>query len=248
MRTALPAGFEACPPLWACPDVEEGLKGTLGCLVLGQLLAANIRPSTRTAITKLRSRRPSARSERQAYRRPGRSSLSNATGLLGASGSGTIPPSLCWACTIRSKVWRSNRPCLSSSLDNNSLSAAEVQSERPSEHDEVSNSLKSVSGKSAWSEVKSAEGLEMFPMARWAWGALGNWTKDLRASSAALILAFFFVGPVPSKVSPFTSTAMEKTGAWTGPVCDTMRYCKPGRSSLSCTKAFFGASDQDSFL
>lgn len=40
MRTALPAGFETCPPLWACPDVEEGLKSTLGCLVLGQLLAA----------------------------------------------------------------------------------------------------------------------------------------------------------------------------------------------------------------
>ncbi|TNN63557.1 hypothetical protein EYF80_026209 [Liparis tanakae] len=79
-------------------------------------------------------------------------------------------------------------------------------------------------------------------------GALGNWTKDLRASSAAFIFAFFFVGPVPSNVSPFTSTAMEKTGAWTGPVWDTMRYCRPGRSSLSCTKAFFGDSDQDSFL
>lgn len=42
MRTTLPAGFETCSPLGGRPDVEEGLKSILGCLILGQLLAAAI--------------------------------------------------------------------------------------------------------------------------------------------------------------------------------------------------------------
>lgn len=40
MRTTLPAGFEARPPFWRCPDVEEGLKSALGRLRLGKFLAA----------------------------------------------------------------------------------------------------------------------------------------------------------------------------------------------------------------
>lgn len=144
----------------------------------------------------------------------------------------------------RSNVRHSSR--LRGQAVGSSSGAVGRQPRRSPRGSEGSNSLKSVSGKSAWSEVKSGQGLVVLPSASCAWQELGNCTKDLRASSAARILAFFLVGPVPSKVSPFTSTATAKTGACTGPVCDTVRYCSPGRSSCSCTKAFLGATDHDS--
>lgn len=112
----------------------------------------------------------------------------------------------------------------------------------------VSNPLKRASAKSAWSEVKSVLTLNVRPMATWASEALGNWTKERSAFSAALSLAFFFVGPVPSKRCPLTSTLMAKTGACTGPVWDRSLYWRPGLISFSCMSAFFGNMGPGAFL
>lgn len=112
----------------------------------------------------------------------------------------------------------------------------------------VSKALKSISGKSAWSEVKSVWTDRVRPIAIWASEALGNWTKERKAFSAALSLAFFLVGPEPSKSCPFTSTVIAKTGAWTGPVCDTSLYWSPGLISFSCMRAFLGRTGPGTFL
>ncbi len=112
----------------------------------------------------------------------------------------------------------------------------------------VSNPLKSMSGKSAWSEVKSVLTVSVRPMARCASDAFGNCTKERSAFSAAFSLAFFFVGPEPSNNWPLTSTVMTKTGAWTGPVCESSLYCRPGLISFSCIRAFLGRTGPGVFL
>lgn len=56
--------------------------------------------------------------------------------------------------------------------------------------------------------------------------------------TATCSLAVRLDGPEASKVLPSTSTAIVKTGTWTGPVWDISLYWRPGFSWLSLIRAF----------
>lgn len=56
--------------------------------------------------------------------------------------------------------------------------------------------------------------------------------------TATCNLAVRLDGPEASNVVPSTSTAIVKTGTWTGPVWDTSLYCRPGFSWFSLIRAF----------
>uniref|UniRef100_A0A2M4DA10 Putative secreted protein n=1 Tax=Anopheles darlingi TaxID=43151 RepID=A0A2M4DA10_ANODA len=66
-----------------------------------------------------------------------------------------------------------------------------------------------------------------------------NWMKLRNAEAAAATRANFLLGPVPTNFWPSTTTEIVKSGACTGPVCDSTLYTRLRFSSFSTATVFF---------
>uniref|UniRef100_A0A2M4B282 Putative secreted protein n=1 Tax=Anopheles triannulatus TaxID=58253 RepID=A0A2M4B282_9DIPT len=66
-----------------------------------------------------------------------------------------------------------------------------------------------------------------------------NWMKLRSAEAAAATRANFLLGPVPTNFWPSTTTEIVKSGACTGPVCDSTLYTRLRFNSFSTATVFF---------